>query len=358
MRRIVQLLSFLIKFVQCGLISAVIAAVFLFGWYLYLPNPILLHKENPKTTAYIDLKCATKCPLVWTPLSDISYFLKQAVIQAEDAAFYSHSGLYLPSLESAIRVNLSEGRFVWGGSTISMQLARNLYLYPDKTMIRKLQEILLALKIERALTKDRILEIYLNVAEWRPDVFGVTAASKHIFNKLPSDLTPLDASFLASILPSPKLVSKPEFRKKFSHKGALIFDRLLQQELPRSSKRHTESSCQEALHPLEITTVDSILKKVFVEYGTQIKKTDSPLLSLAQISALLDKRQQAFIERLIANFSTQGSAGEGITLQVETNYQDAGYQLYLMLKSLRANHYCLSEVRKLSESGQLKRRKM
>ena len=107
-----------------------------------------------------------------------------------------------------------------------------------------------------------------------------------------------------------------------------------------------------------IKEVDSILKKVFVEYGTQIKKTDSPLLSLAQISALLDKRQQAFIERLIANFSTQGSAGEGITLQVETNYQDAGYQLYLMLKSLRANHYCLSEVRKLSESGQLKRRKM
>jgi monofunctional biosynthetic peptidoglycan transglycosylase len=398
MTRLNQLITLSIKFIQYGLISIIFLALILFCWYLYLPNPAKLKLDNPQTTAYIDLKCTSKCPLIWTPLSEISYFLKQAVVQAEDAAFYHHNGLSLPSLERALRVNLSEGRFVWGGSTISMQLARNLYLYPDKTIIRKLQEILLSLKIERALTKDRILEIYLNVAEWRPDVFGITAASQYIFKKLPSELSPLDAAFLASILPSPRLASDPDVRKKFSQKGALIFDRLLQEQLPRRARRNSEGSCIEQLHPQEISTVDDILKKIFVDKGSQIQKGDGALLSLDQISEKLDERQKAFIERLTSKFSNgrtplhclrrntldrpplneellihyenyadgrhvwlpasaspsinalvKSAAREGIILHLDSGYRDSGYQMFLILKALRARSYCLSEVKSLIE---------
>jgi monofunctional biosynthetic peptidoglycan transglycosylase len=393
-----QLKTLSIKFFQYGFISIIIFALMLFCWYIYLPNPANLKLDNPQTTAYIDLKCTSKCPLIWTPLSEISYFLKQAVVQAEDAAFYHHNGLSLSSLERALRVNLSEGRFAWGGSTISMQLSRNLYLYPDKTIIRKLQEILLALKIERALTKDRILEIYLNVAEWRPDVFGITAASQYIFKKLPSELSPLDAAFLASILPSPRLASDPAVRKKFSQKGALIFDRLLQEQLPRGVRSNSEGSCIEQLHPQEISTVDDILKKIFVNKGSQIQKGNGALLSLDQISETLDERQKTFIERLTSKFSNgrtplhclrrnaldklplngellipyenyadghhvwlpasaspsinalvKSAAREGIRLNLDSGYRDTGYQIFLILKALRARSYCLSEVKSLIE---------
>jgi hypothetical protein len=279
-----------------------------------------------------------------------------------------------------------------------MQLSRNLYLYPDKTIIRKLQEILLALKIERALTKDRIVEIYLNFAVWRPDVFGITAASEDIFKKIPSELSPLDAAFLASILPSPRLASDPVFRNKFRQKGALIFDRLLQKQLPRGTRSNSKDSCIEPLHPQEISTVDDILMKIFVNKGNQIQRGDGPLLSSDQISEMLDDRQKAFIKRLTSNFSNgrkplhclrrntldkpplngellipyqnhadgrhvwlpdsaspsinalvKSAAREGIILHLDSGYRDAGYQIYLILKALRARNYCLSEVKSLIE---------
>lgn len=383
------------KVLQFGFITIIVLALMLSGLYWYLPDPANLKLENPKTTSYIDLKCSSQCPLHWTPLSEVSYFVKRAVVQAEDSTFYSHHGLSLSSLEQALRINLSEGRVVWGGSTITMQLARNLYLYPDKTIIRKLQEVLLAFKLERALSKDRILEIYLNVVEWRPDIFGISAASQHIFKKNPSELGPLEAAFLASILPSPGLASDPEVRKKFRQKGALIFDRLLQEQLPRGMLSESETSCTEHLHPQEVHEVDNILTVLFAQKGIKIIAGDGALLTLDQVSALLDKRQNTFIHRLISKMTNgrpaldcqlphtidkeqlvpmemdedgyhvkwassaaypnlkamiDRAAKDGFILHVESGYRGDGYQLYLILKELRNRNYCLSEVQTLIEA--------
>lgn len=354
-----------------------------------MPDPTRLIRENPKTTSYIELKCASECPLYWTPLSEISYFVKQAVVQAEDVTFYSHHGLSLPSLEQALRTNLTEGRMVWGGSTITMQLARNLYLYPDKTLIRKLKEILLALKMERALSKDRILEIYLNVAEWRPDVFGITAASQHIFKKKPSEIEPMEAAFLASILPSPRLASDPQVRQKFRRKGALIFDRLFRELLPKGVPSDDGTRCTEQLHPQEIPTVDNILTALFAQNGIKIITGDAALLTFDQVATLLDEGQSAFIRRLTTKMSRgqaplncqvsqsvdkemmvaldknddgypiwvpsaaypkiktvlESAARDGVILQIESAYRGTGYQIYLGLKELRIRNYCLSEVK-------------
>jgi monofunctional biosynthetic peptidoglycan transglycosylase len=389
-----QIRKLSIKFIKYGTITITALALLLSGLYWYLPDPAKLKFENPKTTSFIDLKCSAECPLQWTPLSEISFFVKRAVVQAEDSTFYSHSGISLSSLEQALRINLSEGRFVWGGSTITMQLARNLYLQPDKTIIRKLQEILLALKIERALSKDRILEIYLNVAEWRPDIFGITTASKHIFKKKPRELGPLEAAFLASILPSPRLASDPEVRKRFRQKGALIFDRLFQEQLPRGVHGDNKTSCTEQLHPREISTVDDILTVIFAQKGINIITGDGALLSFDQVSALLDERQNAFIQRLKSKMSSgepaldcqlskttdkellmpldqnedsyhiwvpsavylnlkdliESAAKDGFILHIESGYRGAGYQTYLILKELRARNYCLSEVKTLVEA--------
>jgi monofunctional biosynthetic peptidoglycan transglycosylase len=383
------------KVLQYGFITIIVLVLMLFGLYWYLPDPANLKLENPKTSSYIDLKCSSECALHWTPLSEISYFVKQAVVQAEDVTFYSHHGLSLSSFEQALRINLTEGRIVWGGSTITMQLARNLYLYPDKTIIRKLQEVLLALKIERALSKDRILEIYLNVVEWRPDIFGITAASQHIFKKSPHELGPLEASFLASILPSPTLASDPEVRQKFSQKGALLFDRLFQEQLPRGMHSDSGVSCTEQLHPQEISTVDNILTVIFAQKGIDIITGDGALLSFDQVSALLDERQNAFIHRLTTKMSggepplncqrsktidkelmipldmdedgnhivwvpsaaypnlkalIDSAARDGFVLQIDSAYRGDGYQIYLILKELRKRNYCLSEVKTLIEA--------
>lgn len=364
------------------------------GLYWHLPDPTKLKIDNPTTTAYIELKCSSKCPLHWTPLSKISYFVKRAVVQAEDVSFYRHSGLSLSSLEQALRINMAEGRIVWGASTITMQLARNLYLYPDKTVIRKLQEILLAIKIERALSKDRILEIYLNVAEWRPDVFGITAASQHLFNMPANELGPLEASFLASILPGPGIASEPEVRKKFRQKGALIFDRLFQEQLPRGSRSDSATGCTEQLHPLEFDEVDSILTILFAKYGIKLLTGDAALLTSSQVSTELGESQNAFVQRLNSRMSRgvsaldcqllqtmdkeaivsldnnedghhvwvpfaayaeikallESAAKDGVLLQIESAYRGTGYQIYLLLKALRNRNYCLSEVKTFIEA--------
>ena len=382
------------KLLHYGLLLTGVILLLISGLYWYLPDPAKLKLENPKTTSYIQLKCASECPLHWTPLSEISFFVKQAVVQAEDVTFYSHIGISLPSLEQALRTNLTEGRIVWGGSTITMQLARNLYLYPDKTFIRKLKEILLALKIERALSKDRILEIYLNVVEWRPDVFGITAASEHIFSKLPGELEPMEAAFLASILPSPRLASEPQVRQKFRRKGALIFDRLFRQQMPEKVNSDSRNSCTEQLHSQDIPVLENILRVLFAQKGIQIINGDAELLTVEQVSTLLNEGQNAFVRRLTSKMSkgaqalncqtsetimyeslipiakneegyriwvpgavyadlkslVERAAKDGIILQIESAYRATGYQVYLVLKELRKRNYCLSEVKTIIEA--------
>ena len=140
----------------------------------------------------------------WVPLSGISPFMIQAVLAHEDAAFFRHRGFAPWAIETALARNLRRGRFAFGASTITMQLAKNLYLSHEKTMDRKVSEAILTWWLERELSKSEILELYLNVIEYGPGVYGLRDAAHHYFRKSPARLTPAESVFLACILPAPR----------------------------------------------------------------------------------------------------------------------------------------------------------
>lgn len=140
----------------------------------------------------------------WAPYNAISRFMEPAVMTCEDGRFHRHEGFDHEAIRNSIRENVRQRRFVRGASTISMQLAKNLYLARDKRLGRKIEEAFLTLYLEQALTKEQILELYLNVVELGPKVYGVEAGAQHYFRTSPSRLTLTQAFYLASILPSPK----------------------------------------------------------------------------------------------------------------------------------------------------------
>lgn len=140
----------------------------------------------------------------WTPISEISPFFVHAVLGHEDAGFFRHEGFSTSSIRLALVRNLRQGRYVYGASTITMQLVKNVFLRREKTLARKVQEVLLTWWLESVMEKARILELYLNVIEYGPQVYGIRAAAQHYFGRLPSELGPAQSAYLATILPNPK----------------------------------------------------------------------------------------------------------------------------------------------------------
>jgi len=140
----------------------------------------------------------------WVPFAEISPFVTAAVISHEDGGFYEHGGFAPWAIRDALVRNLREGHYVVGASTISMQLAKNLYLQREKTIARKVQEVILTWWLENALNKDEILELYLNVIEYGPAVYGLRNAAAYYFGRDPIELSPAESAFLACMLPSPK----------------------------------------------------------------------------------------------------------------------------------------------------------
>ena len=141
----------------------------------------------------------------WTPYKAFPAALRKAVVASEDANFFSHEGVDYEAIGEAIKTDWRKGRFVRGGSTITQQLAKNLFLTREKTLIRKVKEFVLARRMDDSLSKSRILELYLNVVELGPMVYGVGHASHYYFGKPPSALTVRECAFLASMLPGPKI---------------------------------------------------------------------------------------------------------------------------------------------------------
>ena len=133
----------------------------------------------------------------WSSIHAISPYVIHAILAHEDAGFFRHGGFSVPSVERAIVRNLREGRFVLGASTISMQLAKNLFLHREKTMARKVQEVLLTWWLESALSKKKLLELYLNVIEYGPAIYGIRHAARHYFGRDPDELSPAEGAFLA-----------------------------------------------------------------------------------------------------------------------------------------------------------------
>jgi monofunctional biosynthetic peptidoglycan transglycosylase len=181
--------------------------------YLTLPDVRILRTQNPQTTAFIELRArqaeARGEPVRrvqrWVAYSRISPNLKRAVLVAEDSAFWQHDGIDYQQLKESMETNLERMEFARGASTITQQLAKNLYLSPSKNPIRKLRELLIARRLEAELSKQRILELYLNVIEWGSGIYGAEAAARSYFGKSAADLTPWESALLAASIPNTRL---------------------------------------------------------------------------------------------------------------------------------------------------------
>jgi monofunctional biosynthetic peptidoglycan transglycosylase len=162
----------------------------------------------------------------WVPYERISPLLRRAVLVAEDDAFFSHGGLDWAEIGAAARRNLEAGRIVRGGSTITQQLARNLFLGEQRTLSRKLEEAFIAVRLERALTKRRIFELYLNLIEWGDGIYGAEAASQRIFGMSAADLGPREAVLLAAVIINPRRYSPLDPGRRIEHRVRVIAGRL------------------------------------------------------------------------------------------------------------------------------------
>lgn len=201
------------KIILYSLISGIIILIIAVGYAIYI-YPEVKKIGNPKYSMEITVYDWNKRPYPfivgpknpkYVSWKNISPYIKWAVILSEDAKFYRHHGVDYEAIKQAFKKNLEMGKYVRGGSTITQQLAKNLFLSREKTIIRKLKELIIAYLLETTLSKTRILELYLNVAEFGPMVYGVNHASWFYFGKPPSDVTPLEAAMLASLLPGPKI---------------------------------------------------------------------------------------------------------------------------------------------------------
>jgi monofunctional biosynthetic peptidoglycan transglycosylase len=193
------------------LVLLLIAAVA--GFSIVYPDVSSLQKENPKKTAFMKYREEEwakegkkyRVQQIWVPYRAISPYLIKAVLIGEDDKFWQHEGFDYEAMQKAIEKDIKAKKFKLGGSTISQQLAKNLYLSPSKNPVRKIREAIITWRMERAVTKKRILEIYLNIAEWGDrGIFGIEAAARHYYGKSAASLGPEEAARLAAVLPNPR----------------------------------------------------------------------------------------------------------------------------------------------------------
>ena len=188
-----------------GIFAVLVLVLLGYGAWLVavLPDVAYLADTDPGETALMRERGPARAQF-WVPLAEISERLVQAVLMAEDAGFYHHRGFDLHEIRQALERNWREGRTVRGASTISQQLAKNLFLSTERTYGRKLKEAILVHRLEKSLSKDRILEIYLNVIEWGDGVYGAEAAARRTFGKSCAHLDAVEAATLAAMIPNPR----------------------------------------------------------------------------------------------------------------------------------------------------------
>jgi monofunctional glycosyltransferase len=202
--------------------------------FLTLPDVRPLKTNNPSTTAFIDLRAAEarakgqqpRRAQRWVAYRHISPNLTRAVLVAEDDLFWQHEGLDLDQLQESLAADWARGRFARGGSTITQQLAKNLYLSPSKNPLRKLRELLIARRLEVELKKARILELYLNVIEWGDGVYGAEAASRAYFGVSAADVSPQQAALLAAAIVNPRLLNPAHPSTRLIRRQQLILRRM------------------------------------------------------------------------------------------------------------------------------------
>ena len=223
-----------------GWTALALAAIFLAVELSYLARVWWWRDHNPVETAFMRASVArlqaagknARLQQAWMPYDRISNHLKRAIVAAEDARFVDHEGFDWDAIEQAMERNRRQGRVVVGASTISQQLAKNLFLSPDRTAWRKGQEAIITVMIERVMDKRRILELYLNVIEWGDGIFGAEAAARHYFGTSAATLSPESSARLAAMVPNPRYYDRVRTTRWLARKTQLILSRMPAAELP------------------------------------------------------------------------------------------------------------------------------
>jgi monofunctional biosynthetic peptidoglycan transglycosylase len=202
--------------------------------YLSLPDVRPLKTSNPATTAFMELRAREaraqgKQPRHqqrWAAYTRISADMKRAVLVAEDAAFWDHEGVDFEEMQKSLELDWARGQLLRGGSTITQQLAKNLYLSPSKNPMRKLRELVIARRLEAELKKARILELYLNVIEWGDGIYGVGAAARTYFGVAASNLGPTESALLAAAIINPRVHNPARPTSRLIRRQQLILRRM------------------------------------------------------------------------------------------------------------------------------------
>ena len=205
--------------VRASILGVALVLVADVGRYAFWPPVGWLAREHPASTSFMEYRREqwkirqtelgrnpdAPMPLqrTWVPLSRISPALRKAVVTSEDDTFWQHGGFNFAMMRQALETNLAEGEVSMGGSTITQQLAKNLWFTPKRSWLRKAKEAVMTWRLERSLDKKRILELYLNSVEWGKGVYGAEAAARHYFGRSAASLTAREAASLAVMLPAP-----------------------------------------------------------------------------------------------------------------------------------------------------------
>jgi len=226
--------------------------------YLTIPDVRRLATTNPKTTAFMELRARESerngkpfsFDQRWVPYSRISPNLKRAVLAAEDSAFWQHEGIDVEQIRVAVQQALDKGIVPRGASTLTQQLAKNLYLSPSRDPFRKLRELIITRRLEAALSKQRIFEIYLNVVEWGDGVWGAEAAARHYFGVPASALSRPQAALLAGALINPRRYNPGRPPARLLRRQRIILARMGTVEPPIGGRPQAPPPAEAAL-PLD-----------------------------------------------------------------------------------------------------------
>jgi monofunctional biosynthetic peptidoglycan transglycosylase len=223
-----------------GYAAAAVVAVFVGVQLWFLANVLYYDAFNPSSSRFMDRRLEAlreKNPKAalkheWVDYDRISVHLKRAVVAAEDAHFIDHEGFDWEGIQRALEKNQKRGKPVAGGSTISQQLAKNLFLSGERSVVRKGQEAIITVMLETAMTKRRILELYLNVAEWGEGVFGAEAAARHYFGTSAARLGPEQSARLAAMLPRPRFYDRNRGSQYLAAYSERILSRMGASQVP------------------------------------------------------------------------------------------------------------------------------
>lgn len=211
------------------------------GWNVWILGHVVWWRtHNPSATAFMEEQLArlqqtrpdAELHHKWVPYDRISVHLKRALVASEDAKFLNHEGFDWEGIQLAWEKSLKKGRIVAGGSTISQQLAKNLFLSSKRTPWRKLEEALITIMLEAVMDKRRIFEIYLNVIEWGNGVFGAEAAARHYYRTSAATLGPAQAARLAAMVPNPRYFDRHRNDSRLARKASIIQRRMYYADVP------------------------------------------------------------------------------------------------------------------------------